>query len=109
MILDPPVRLEDELAAVTESGLYRSREEFLLDAVHTLFAARPDLREAVACRLFEKGLFSLGRAAAWAGRSVDEIKTALKGLGISREAPETLAETEEMARAAIRLAGRSPR
>lgn len=109
MILDPPVKLEDELAAVTESGLYRSREEFLTDAVHTLLAARPDLREIVACRLFERGVFSLGRAAAWAGRSIEEIKEALKSLEISREAPESLAETEEMARTAIRFAGRSPR
>lgn len=109
MILDPPLALEDELAAVTESGLYKSREDFLVDAVHTLLAARPDLREAMACRLYEKGTFSLGRAASWSGRSVEEIKDELHRLGISREAPESLAETEAMARAAIEAAGRSSR
>jgi predicted HTH domain antitoxin len=109
MILDPPLALEDELAAITESGLYKSREDFLVDAVHTLLAARPDLREAVACQLYEKGVFSLDRAASWSGRSVEEIKDGLHRLGISRAAPESLAETEAMARAAARLAGRASR
>jgi len=48
------VELEEVMAAVTETSLYKSREAFLSDAVNTLFAARPDLREAVACRLYEK-------------------------------------------------------
>jgi len=98
--------LEDELTAVTETGLFENRESFLTAAVETLFAARPDLREAVACRLYEKGVLSLGRTAEWSGLSLEEVKERLHRLGISREAPETLEETEAMARAALRAAGR---
>jgi predicted HTH domain antitoxin len=101
------LELDEELAAVAETGLYESREAFLADAVHTLIAARPDLREAVACKLYEKGVFSLGRAAEWAGISIDAIKEALHRRGISRQAPEGPAETEAMARAALKSAGRS--
>lgn len=98
--------LEAELEAVTETGLYDSRESFLSDAVQTLFAARPDLREAVAYRLYEKGILSLGRAAEWSGLSIEALKERLHQRGISREAPEDLDETEAMARAALRSAGR---
>jgi predicted HTH domain antitoxin len=101
------LELDEELAAVSETGLYESREAFLADAVHTLIAARPDLREAVACKLYEKGAFSLGRAAEWAGISIDALKEALHRRGISRQAPEGPIETEAMARAALRSAGRS--
>jgi predicted HTH domain antitoxin len=103
----PMLELDEELAAVAETGLYESREAFLADAVHTLIAARPDLREAVACKLYEKGAFSLGRAAEWAGISIEALKEALYRRGISRQAPESPAETEAMARAALRSAGRS--
>jgi hypothetical protein len=41
--------LQHELAAVTEAGLYESAEAFLAAAVRTFLAARPDLREAIAC------------------------------------------------------------
>lgn len=98
--------LEAELEAITETGLYDSRESFLADAVQTLFAARPDLREAVACRLYEKGVLSLGRTAEWAGLSVEDIKERLHLRGVSRQAPESVEETEAMARAALRAAGR---
>ena len=94
------------MAAVTETSLYKSREAFLSDAVNTLFAARPDLREAVACRLYEKGVFSLGRAAAWSGLSIEAMKESLHRAGISREAPEGPAELEVMARRALKAAGK---
>jgi len=98
--------LDEELAAVTETGLYQTRETFLADAVQTLLAARPDLREAVACKLYEKGSFSLGRAAEWSGLTIEEMKESLHRHGVSRQAPESVAETEAMARAALKSAGR---
>lgn len=102
------VALEEELEAVTETGLYKSREAFLTDAVNTFLAARPDVREAMACQLYGKGVFSLGRAAEWAGISIEAMKESLYRAGISREAPESLAETEAMAREAMKIVRRSP-
>lgn len=99
--------LEEELAAVTETGLYKTEEEFVAHAVSTLLAARPDLRETIACRLYEKGVFSLGRASEWSGLSVEEMKESLHRRGIGREAPESLEEMEALARKTIEAAGRS--
>lgn len=101
--------LDEELAAVTETGLYKSREAFLTDAVNTFLAARPDLRETVACHLYEKGVFSLGRAAEWSGLSVEEIKQSLHERGVVRQSSSDLAEVEEQARRSAEAAGRPAR
>jgi predicted HTH domain antitoxin len=69
--------------------------------------AQPDLREAIACKLYEKGVFSLGRAAEWSRISIEDLKEVLHRLGISREAPEDASETEAMALTTIKAAGRS--
>lgn len=98
--------LEEELKAVTEAGLYESKEAFLVDAVNTFLAARPDLREEIACKLYEKEVFSLGRAAEWAGLSIEEIKESLHRKGIPRHTPE-LAETEAMVLKSLEAARRS--
>lgn len=99
--------LRDELDALIETGLYIDEETILTDAVRTFLAARPDLREAVACRLFERGIFSLGRAAEWSGLAIESIKRALHRRGIARAAPEGLAETEAIARETLKASGRT--
>jgi predicted HTH domain antitoxin len=68
---------------------------------------RLELRETIACKLYEKGVFSLARAAEWSRLSIDGVKEALHRRGISREAPESAAETEAMARETMKVAGRS--
>src|SRR4051794_36506244 len=95
------LELDEELSALAATGLYESREAFLSDAVHTLLAVRPDLREAIACKLYEEGKFSLGRAAVWAGLTIESMKAALARRGVLRQAPEGPAETEAMARRAL--------
>jgi hypothetical protein len=70
---------------------------------HTLLAARPDLREAIACKLYEEEKVSLGRAAVWAGLTIESMKAALARRGVLRQAPEGPAETEAMARRAFPL------
>jgi predicted HTH domain antitoxin len=100
-------RLREELAVLIETGLYDSEEAFVADAVRTFLAARPDLREAVACKLYERGTFSLGRAAEWSGLSIEAMKEALHRWGIDRKAPEGPAETEAMARETLITTGRT--
>lgn len=100
-------QFREEMAALIETGLYESEERFLADAVRTLLAARPDLREAIACKLYERGVFSLGRAAEWSDLSIEAMKKALYLWGITRQAPEGSAETEAMAREALKAAGRT--
>jgi predicted HTH domain antitoxin len=99
--------LQDELMALTEAGLYESEEAFVADAVRTFLAARPDRREAIACHLYARGVFSLGRAAEWSGLSVEMMKAALHHAGVVRQAHEGPDETEAMARETLHAAGRA--
>ena len=62
---------------------------------------------SVACTLYKKGIFSLGRAAEWSGFTIEDIKESLHQRGITREAPEDLAETEAMARRSLEAVRRS--
>ena len=100
--------LEEELSAVVESGFYRDTESFLTDAIRTLLAARPELRVAVACQLYARGTFSLGKAAEWSGLNMAAMKAVLHDTGIDRMAPETLEETAAMARHALQAAAKTP-
>jgi hypothetical protein len=56
--------LRQEWAVVTATGLYRDPERFLADAVRTFLAARPDLREAMACPMYARAAKSR-----WVARS----------------------------------------
>ncbi len=104
--LSLPLDLREELTALTETGLYASEESILADAVRTFFAARPDLRRAVATRLYEKGRLSLGRTAEWCGLTIEELKEELHKQGIRRLTEEDPAEIEAMARNALEISGR---
>ncbi len=108
MTIQLPADLEEQVSALAESGAYESPGAIVRDALYTLLAARPDLRQTIACILYGKGVFSLGRASEWSGLSIETMKVALADRGISRQAPESLAETESMALRAMARAGRSP-
>jgi predicted HTH domain antitoxin len=101
----PPL-LREEVAIIPETGLYANESEFLAEAVRTLLAARSDLRVALACKLYERGTISLGKAAELSGLDLEAMKHALHRHGISRRSPEDLAETEALARHALEQAGR---
>jgi predicted HTH domain antitoxin len=102
-----PGFLQEQIAAAQEAGLYASEAELIADAVRTLLAARPDVRLVTACRLYERGTLSLGKAAELSGLDVEGLKHALAEQGISRIAPESLDETREMAHVSLRKAGRA--
>ena len=101
-----PLDLHQELKALTETGLYKTEESILVDAVRTFFAARPDLRHATAFRLYEKGQLSLGRTADWAGISIEDLKEELSSRKIRRQMEEEPDHLDVMAQRALRAAGR---
>ena len=107
MSLRLPGLLQEQLIAAREAGFYPSEAELVADAVRMLLAARPDVRWATACQLYEHGTVSLGKAAELAGLDVVSMKRILHERGIVRVATESLAETTAMARASLQAAGRS--
>ena len=106
MSLYLPGLLREQLVAAQEAGFYSSEAEFVADAVRTLLAARPDMRLAAACRLYVRGVVSVGKAAEMAGLDLISMKRALHERNAVRVAPESVADTAAMARAALRAAGR---
>ena len=66
------------------------------------------LRDEVACKLYEKDIFSLGRAAEWAGLSIEEIKESLHRKGIARHTSDP-AEMEAMVCKSLEAARRADR
>lgn len=101
-----PGLLQEQIVAAQEAGFYASEAELVTDAVRTLLAARPDVRLATACKLYERGTVSLGKAAELAGLDMVSLKRVLYERGITRTAPESLAETTKMAHASLQAAGR---
>src|SRR3990172_8514737 len=93
--------IQEEVYAAADTGLYDSAGEFMADAIRTLLAARPDVRVAMSCALYERGALSLGRAVELSGLDIERLKEALSLRGISREAPEGPTETAMMARSAL--------
>lgn len=101
-----PLDLQEEVAALTETGIYANAESVLADALHTLLSARPDLRVAVACRHYDKGRFSLGRAAEWSGLTIEAMKKELHDRSIRRRTEEEPDAVLGLAKEAAKLAGR---
>jgi predicted HTH domain antitoxin len=64
-------------------------------------------KEQIACRLYERGIFSIGRAAEWAGLSIEDFKESLYRYGIIRPFSD-LEEIEAMARKSLEISQRLP-
>lgn len=105
LTLDLPELLREQISAAREAGLYASEDELVADAINTLLAARPDVRLSAACRLYERGDVSLGKASELAGLDLVSMKRALHERGIVRAADESPDEVSEMAAAALKAAG----
>ena len=102
-----PAFLKVQLESIRDTGYYESESQFVAEAIRTLLAARKDLRIAVACKLYEHGVNSLGKAAELSGLDIETMKTVLHERGISRTDFESLAEIEDMAEEALHVAGRA--
>jgi len=102
-----PALLKVQLESIRDTGYYESESQFVAEAIRTLLAARKDLRIAVACKLYEHGAISLGKAAELSGLDIEAMKTVLHERGIPRTDFESLVEIEDMAEEALHVAGRA--
>ena len=103
-----PDLMRRELKIITETGYYENVDEFILEAIKTLLMARKDLRVEIACRMFQKGEISLGKAMEISGLNIVRIKKSLKERGIERVSDESLEEIESAAEELLRRTGGSP-
>ncbi len=98
--------VEKAIRVIPGTGLYKSGDDFLKDAVNTLLAARKDVRVAIACELYKRGEISFGRAYEIASVNVEEMKEILHKKGIYRKSGMDIKETEYLAEEAVKFAGR---
>lgn len=102
-----PGLLQAQVTAARQVGLYADEADLIADAVQMLLAARPDVRQASACQLYQRDIVSLGKAAELAGLDIVSFKRVLAQHSVARTASESLTETLEMAHSAIQVSGRS--
>jgi len=106
LVLKLPPLLAREVEVIGETGFYKDESEFVAAALRTLLAARPDVRIAVAVKLYERGDISIGRACEISGLDIESMKEELHRRGVRRPTAEDVSEVIAMAEAARRLAGR---
>ena len=106
LTLELPDILERELNLIPETGLYDTKEEFVVEAIKTLLAARKDVRLSIACKLYENGETSLGGACRIADVDIETMKAELHHRGIERLTDIEEEDIEEMALRSIHFAGR---
>jgi predicted HTH domain antitoxin len=98
--------IEKEIRVISNTGLYKSGDDFLKDAVNTLLAARKDVRVAIARELYKRGEISFGKACEIASVDMEEMKEILHKNGIGRKSELKIKETEYLAEEAVKFAGR---
>ena len=97
----PPPQIAKELDAITELGLYRDKDAFILDAINTLLSSHMELRISIACRLYEKEDVSLGKAAEIVGVGIEDMKNILSEQGIKLKIGTTIPNTRDRAHVAL--------
>lgn len=84
------------IEAGVRTGSYRSKDEFVGDAINTLLAANKELRLELAVELYEDEKISLGRAAEMSDLNYEEMKGEPFERDIEiRRGPESAEEMEE--------------
>ncbi len=99
----PPPHMAKELDAISELGLYKDKNDFILDAINTMLSAHRELRIAIACKLYEKEEISLGKAAEIVGASIEEMKKILTDHGIKLKIGTSIPKTKDRAKAVLNL------
>ncbi|CAG0950940.1 MAG: hypothetical protein MPEBLZ_02415 [Candidatus Methanoperedens nitroreducens] len=98
--------IDKEISVIPSTGLYKSGDDFIRDAINTLLAARKDVRVAIASELYKQGEISFGKAVEIAQVDMEEMKEILHKKGIVRESGMELKEIEFIAEEAVKFAGR---
>jgi len=80
-----PVAYHDEIDALIKSGHYSNTDDFIKDAIRSLFEYKPVMKIDAAIELYKEGKVSLGKAAGIAGMNTIQFKEVLGNRGIIRE------------------------
>jgi len=91
-----PLAYHDEIDALIKSGHYLNTNDFIKDAIRSLFEYKPVMKIDAAIELYKEGKVSLGKAAEIAGINTIQFKEMLGIRGIIREiGSESVNELED--------------
>lgn len=99
----PPPNIARELDAISELGIYKNKNDFILDAINTMLSANRDLRIAIACKLYKKEEISLGKAAEIVGTSIEEMKKILSDHKIKLKIGTSILKTKDRTNAVLNM------
>ena len=97
----PPPQIAKELDVITELGIYRDKDAFILNAINTPLSSHMELRISIACRLYENEDVSLGKAAEIVGTGIEEMKKILSEHGIKLKIGTSIPKTRDRAHAVL--------
>ena len=80
-----PVAYHDEIDALIKSGHYLNTDDFIKDAIRSLFEYKPIMKIDAAIELYKESKVSLGKAAEIAGMNIIQFKEVLGNRGMIRE------------------------
>ena len=91
-----PLAYHDEIDALIKSGHYLNTNDFIEDAIRSLFEYKPVMKINAAIELYKEGKVPLGKAAEIAGMNIIQFKEMLGIRGIIREiGSESINELED--------------
>jgi predicted HTH domain antitoxin len=96
-----PPQIAKELDAITELGIYKDKNAFILDAINTLLSSHMELRVSIACKLYENEDFSLGKAPEIVGTSIEDMKKILSDHGIKLKVGTSTSNMKDRAQAVL--------
>ena len=97
----PPPQIAKELDAISELGIYKDKNTFILDAINTMLSSHIELRISIACKLYENEDVSLAKAAEIVGVSIEEMKHILSEHEMKLKIGTSVPNTKDRAHAAL--------
>jgi predicted HTH domain antitoxin len=80
-----PKAYHNEINALIKSGHYHNTDDFIKDAIRSLFEYKPAMKIDAAIELYTEEKVSLGKAAEIAGMNIIQFKEVLGNRGIIRK------------------------
>lgn len=99
----PPPQIAKELDVITELGIYKDKDAFILDAINTLLSSHVELRILIACKLYENEDVSLGKATEIVGTSIEDMKNILSEHGIQLKVGTSIPKTKDRVDAVLSM------
>lgn len=99
----PSLQIAKELDVITELGVYKDKNDFIIDAINVLLSSNRELRISIACKLYGDEEISLGKSAEIVDVSIEEMKDILSERGINLKIGTSVPNTRKRVHAVLSM------